>query len=189
MLRIKKRFGVVWQLIFYHDASGGWFDAETALCNNNEKLFSAIGLITSDYKHDGYYEYLIEYPELTDYIRWQQKVAIADTSASPTKEEIGYKKIHVEFTEREFDGIARSSRSESIFDGTSSAYTYWYSIGATKGYFEKQEFPGPYIGDTEKGVKFAYLWIRVPTKYLCTMNYQKCKSNSFVFYIICLLIS
>ena len=190
MIQLKKKYGALWQLIFYHDISGGLFNASTALVSNEEKRFSAIGMVTSSFKQNDYYEYLLEYPNFSGYNRWQQKIAIADTTSSQTKEDIGYKKIHVDFSEKDWGGIARSSQSATIFDGSPGVDKYyWHSIGATSYYYNKIQFPGLFYGSGEDGVQYVSLWIRIPQKYQCTFKYQNYETNRFALMLITLLIS
>ena len=190
MIQLKKKYGALWQLIFYHDISGGLFDANTALVSNEEKRFSAIGMVTSSFKQNNYYEYLLEYPSFSGYNRWQQKITIADTTSSQTKEDIGYKKIHVDFSEKDWGGIARSSQSQTIFDGSPGVNgNYWYSIGATQYYCNKIQFPGLCYASNTDGVQNVSLWIRIPQKYQCTFKYRNYEANRFALMLIALLIS
>ena len=190
MIQLKKKYGALWQLIFYHDISGGLFNASTALVSNEEKRFSAIGMVTSSFKQNNYYEYLLEYPGFSGYNRWQQKIAIADTTSSQTKEDIGYKKIHIDFSEYYWGGITRSSESQTIFDGSLGVNGYyWYSIGATEYYCNKIQFPGLFYASDDDGVQNVSLWIRIPQKYQCTFKYRNYETNRFALMLIVLLIS
>ena len=189
MIQLSRKYGALWQLIFYHDISGGLFNNETALCNNEPKKFSTIGMITADFQHGGYYEYLLQYPEVPGYNRWKQKIAIADTTMEQKSDDIGYKKVHIDFGKLDWGGLSRSlSTCCTVFDGSpgigNANNWYWYAIGSTAYYSQKKLIPGPGNDEYPDGytVNYVYLWIRVPPKMICSLNnHRKSLLTSLLF--------
>ena len=109
---LKNEFGAIWQLLFYHDTSTGkFFDDTTINFVNDEFRYSTIGGISQSYKVNGYFEYLLEYPDEPHYNRWKQRINLKDTTNMQTSEDIGYKPIHIDFNgpgeDGKFGGIAR----------------------------------------------------------------------------------
>ena len=160
----KLLYGVTWQLIYYHNiVTGTLFNSTSAYSISNEYQYSIIGSIGQNYKKDGYFEYLLEYPELGGYNRWKQKIDIKNTVSTQTPNDIGFTPIDIRFNNPTFGGISKSNSKYSIFDGTPAAgdstHNYWYSIGPLDKYYQINQFPGPYYGQHEEGVTLCYLWI------------------------------
>ena len=172
---IKKEYGANWLLIFHHDISTGQlFDEEKIRNAHDRYLYSIIYNVSGKYKENGYFEYLLEYPEVEGYNRWLQKIDIASTDKTQTSADIGYKGIHISFNGNHWGGISRSnSELCTIFDGSPGIGTidnnYWYSIGAIRYYFDTFTFPGVLIeGDIRKGIQECFLWIRIYDHYKCS---------------------
>jgi hypothetical protein len=174
MIKLKRQYGALWELIFYHDITGGLFSASAALCSNNEKLYSIIGMIGDDYKNGEYFEYLLEYPEVPGYNRWKQKIAIANTTPGQTSADIGYKGVKIDFSDAQWGGIARSTTTCcTVFDGSPGDNNgFWYSIGATAYYDSRTQYPGPVYASQTDGVKYSLLWIRVPPRLLISCSHK-----------------
>ena len=172
MLRFKKAHGATWELIFYHDITNGdIFDDNLALLSNDAKRFSIIGTINDNFKHNGYFEYLLEYPEVPGYVQWKQSIDIARTTSTQTSEDIGFRKIHSDY--KYFHGLSRSTESTATtFDGSPATIGYWFSIGA-KAYYCGVAFAGPCYKTSTNGVHFCYLWIRVPPRYVCSVSLNR----------------
>ena len=164
----KYKFSAAWQLIFFHNSTTGLFFDETKIQSiDDDHRYSIMGSINEKYKRNGYFEYLIEYPEVPGYNRWKQQKSIADTEVSDNATDIGFKPIHIDFHNREtpFEGLSKSNTRYTIYDGSpakgASNSGFWFSIGATGKYNQKNQFPGPYYGTVEDGVTLCYLWIKV----------------------------
>ena len=188
MLRFKKDHGATWELIFYHDyTAGDKFNDDLALLSNDEKRFSIIGLINENFRHNGYYEYLLEYPEVPGYIQWRQSIDIASTTSTQTSKDIGFIKLHADYPG--FEGLSRSTEpAATTFDGTPGSYGYWYSVGAKVDYFGTQ-FPGPEYAGQRDGVHYCKLWIRVPPRYLYSPSLKRNTFSKSALVIMLLILS
>ena len=162
--------GANWLLIYYHNSETGlFFDNDSASFINNEYQYSIIGSITERFKHNGNFEYLLEYPEQNGFNRWKQKIHISDTNELQTPEDIGYTPVHIDFTQKYnnigFGGLSKSNSIRTVFDGSpangASSDNYWFAIGPKEKYYNKNQFPGPYYGEYADGVTKCYLWIRI----------------------------
>ena len=175
----KEQYRAGWKLIYFHDillgGSDSLFNVETALQIDTEDRYSIIGTITERYKTNGYYEYLLEYPERNGYNRWRQTIDIASTKPEQTKDDIEFKKIHLDFPGGSFGGLSRSTSINTIFDGSpgvgGTETDYWFSIGPTALYYQKIQFPGPPNGAI--GVTKCFLWIKLFD------IHASCKSSTF----------
>ena len=182
-----KYFGLAeWLLIFYHDISTDkYFTHNTIFLVNTTYTYSILGSIHENYKINGFYEYLLEYPDEPNYNRWKQRVNIKDTTNTQTSKDIGYKPIHIDFAPQdgEFGGIARSDKpAEAIFDGTPGVAGHWFTIGALEHYISHYQMAGFYNGvDYKVGVRKVKLWIRIP-KECQTFEYNFCIYGSNLVY-------
>ena len=183
-----------WLKIFYHDSSNkNWFtsDEELLHCNEEDK-YSIFEYISPDFKINDYYEFLLEYPGLSGYNNWKQKILPTQAFESITTD-IGYtcepeEGCSCQWTIKSWKGLKRSSKtSYSFIDGSQSS-EYWFTIGAKMAYKSQNKFPGP--GETVTNVS---LWIRVPPKlFLEKSNIITCNKyfhlikikSAFIFIII-----
>ena len=157
-----------WLKIFYHNCTNGKYfnkdKPEEIQYINEEDKFSILGLITDDFKvENGYYEFLLKYPEHPGgYNHWQQK-----GFPLTTKEEndIGYHLCdgcEITWDGRDWRGLAKSNRtSETFIDGSNSNY-WFYAIGAMhSNYNHPVQIPGPVLNTTEITVYSVYLYLRI----------------------------
>ena len=181
-------YGEKWQLLFHHlvNEENVHFEAnELLFYNNNNNKFSALMFLTEKAKFHGYFEFLLQYPEISLNYHWKQKINPLDTDQ--TKEnDIGFKKISVPDS---FKGLAKSSEPEKTFlDGTpglneENSSNWWWSIGSLTNYPDANSFPGPPRSSFGKrlGVKEVYLWLRVGYESpITTFFYTRPKISCFV---------
>ena len=114
------------------------------------------------------------------YWHWKQKINPLDSSQN-TSTGVGYyvdQSLHVSWTGFDFQGISlSSSQSQTFFDCSYEADTWYYTIGAKcqyKSYTNK--FPGPLIGESEADsvVSEVYLWIRVTPEAITRLRLRTC---------------
>ena len=165
-----------------------WFDNDTALNVENEYQYSRIGMINNKYKHFGYYEYLLEYPEYKGFNRWKQAYHMAETNQQQTSEDLDYHKVEAHYTNGSFGGLSRSlSYRNTTFDGSpgigSDQVRFWYAIAPYTYYKQEQNrFPGP----SPHTVTLCYLWIRVYPLTNNAYKNTKCLLKSFLLYAMSL---
>ena len=192
-LVIKRKYGIRWILIFFHDSSTGKFYNDTTAYHyvnpDDPYMYSIIGDMRYKHRYRGSYEYLIEYPALSGYNQWIQTIDIGSTSSDQTASDIGYKDLHIDFPHRDFYGISKSlSTKYTVFDGSphlgNTNDNYWFSIGAKEGYSNETDFPGPQYAGNYDGVQKCLLWLRANTITIRQIISLKIISRcAFAFYL------
>ena len=184
----KHDYGADWQLIFYHNATGKVFFEKNSQCLlfcNETQRFSTLGILTDNFKINGYFEFLIEYPERSSFYRWKQK-------KNPTKHDsdVGFVPIHVPSTTYEFNGLAlsASSRDCTFLEGNIGTGSWYFSIGCYGPWLSDDWFPGPclQVGNSQVGVSLVKLYVRVRRSISCKIG-RKTMFN--IFLMIFLLLS
>ena len=176
--RFKYDLNVYWMKIFHHNSTGNiYFNSKSeALSCNSEKKFSLLGNLGEYDKIDGFFEFLLEYPELSGYNRWKQEVnplLIAENSnLSPAT---GYQPISISWNGSFWGGLVKSSHSDTFLDGSTNIEYYWYSIGQLFDYKNTGGFPGP----NNIIVKECILWLRISPN-----NINHCSKLSNLSYIL-----
>ena len=184
----KKQFGVDWHLIFHHNAKENVYftkNSEKLLFCNETQRFSILGTLTNNYKINGYFEFLIEYPEISYLIHWRQK-------KNPIKynSDIGFVPLHVPLTSNKFVGLALSNyyNGSTFLHGNVGSNSWFYSIGAYHGWLSDGSFPGPNIADENKnsiGVFIVSLYVRIRRFISCKiMRKQKFNVELMIFLLI-----
>jgi hypothetical protein len=118
-------------------------------------------------KNVGKYEFLLEYPELGESNRWQQKNNPLEEVEKIDGQYFveGYNPIKIDLNGSWWGGLVLSSFTCSLLDG-SVGVSYWhYAIGQLDcAYHEKYVMPSDF-----REVNKTLLWIRVGN-YRCTNN-------------------
>ena len=141
---INRELSTYWQLIFHHNsATGQWFkdEREAKLCNKKEK-FSVLARIDDRYKIAGYFEFLLLYPEIDDYLQWKQE--LNPIHAHPS-DDIGFALIHKNWeNSKDFEGFTLSDSNYTYIEGQASQEQWFYSIGQYHQYEDLvNRIPGP----------------------------------------------
>ena len=136
---------------------------------NEVDKFSILGLITDDFKvENGYYEFLLKYPEYPGgYNHWQQKYFPLTTKE---ENDIGYHLCDgckITWDGHDWRGLAKSNRTnETFIDGSNSNY-WFYAIGAMhSNYDHSVKIPGPVLNIKEITVYSVYLYLRITDEML-----------------------
>ena len=168
-LEFKTFLNKKWLKIFYHDVTGGvYFDnEEEALFSNTPQKFSILGLITSDFKINNYYEFVLEYPGIEGYNHWKQSIFPRDVQES-LETSSGFtcdvsEGCSCSWTGKSWRGLSRSATPNYTFlDGSFHPQQWWFAIGARIGTDNGIAIPGPAGGSFEAGkpVYMVKLWIR-----------------------------
>ena len=182
-IQTKVHSGKNWLKIFSHEMiENNYFTSEKELqLTNNDGKFSIIGAIDESFKVNGVYEFLLEYPDISDnYNQWNQTVFPLDSiKYNP---DIEYKKIQV-FWDVNFFGLSRSNEPKSYIDGAIDG-NWYYAIGAKKSHDVENQFPGPcYQIDSSTGfcingtsVSKVNLWIYSPLHSIANLMMNPCKN-------------
>ena len=188
LIHVQDKADKTWLKVFYHNSDNGdWFtEEEDLLYINSQNRFSIFGFINQYFKIDGYYEFLLEYPEFPlQYNNWKQAYFPLDVSQSSSSY-VGYtldETCHCSWTLSSFGGYSRSSQTtETFLDASYKEENWWYTIGAKKTYsIFNNQFAGP-VDDQNIGypVSKVTLWIRITPELLRYLTYRSCCSSRFL---------
>ena len=147
--------GSVWGRIFNHNISGGTnlFGSNQGIKLRESGKYSLLYLLNSDdFKSDGKYEFLLEYPleYPGQYNRWTQT-----SNPNQSSSVSGYNAIHLDWTGNRFGGIMLKNAECYLKCDTDSIY-WFYAIGSRIAW--KNGMPGP--GSTT-AVQEVSLYIRL----------------------------
>ena len=157
----------IWLLLFHHDVTIGDFfysHEEGKRClNYTGGKYSILYTLNKEYRINGKFEFLLEYPEINKSNQWRQSNNPLHQPLIYNKNVTGYTPIDIQMTDNAWCGLyyhASSALLAGSYDGR-----WHYAIGATNKEFFPC-FPGP--GTSSKIVS---LWVRVrgePNK--CTLR-------------------
>ena len=194
----KQHKGYLWRKVFYHNNTNGEHgfanEAEAKYCINDPNKYSILSTIDSRYKFDGVYEFIIEYPELGTYNRWQQKdnpLEIKEDLHSATV--LGFKPIETYAGNPKWGGLSKTIYDSRfgwipcLLNGIPSSTSWFYAIGQYKNIYwtigtgEKRFYSIPSNRDP---VSEVVLWIR--TTRVNTFNNAYMRKSFFLYTCILL---
>ena len=186
LIHIDRKYNATWLIIFHHrvhDENDFFTDSEFEFSNSKNK-FSLWGLITKDYRVDGYYEFLLEYPHLEGYNSWKQSKYPLDVNESVDDGNYnGYleSESDIKWNGSGWHGLSKSNHIKTILDGCKELNHFWFSIGAKANYsdgYGNMLIPGPSTSEG-KGEKVNEVAV-----YLRILNYiyLTCNQNSQLLY-------
>ena len=155
--------GIHWILVFHHDSSTGKYFVQNSFdyLYVKEKYKYSILSHLEEYRLDGGFEFLLEYPELSyeEYNHWYQ-TSNPTTSSSVSDYEIR----NISWTVNKWYGLSLSSSPrEAFIDGSSE--NWHYALGAYGEWFPgEKNFPGPYnsAGPGKEIIHEVFLWVKIP---------------------------
>jgi len=166
LYEIKEAYGRKWLKIFYHDTMTGiYFDSFShAMFSQDPNRYSIFSLITSSFKTEGYYEFLLEYPELSGFNQWRQNNLPWQEEKIPSQIAGGYTPISISWNSSYWGGLVRSNDyhttvygSITLLDGSPGTDLWYYAIGCINPSVHwHPNMPGP-----NSAVKVARLWLRI----------------------------
>ena len=182
--QIKNFLGLNWLLIFYHDSHGALFfnekEAHYSIQKNKFSLFDKIS-DSFQFENESYvrvYEFLLEYPELEGFNRWQQVLFPSDPRTRD--QPLGYNPLNITWPNSYFEGMALSNQTNLTFiDGSPKSDTTWhFAIGSYQAYTYADKFPGPCLSNgCPESFYYVKLWLRMEDfsllKYLNPI-FQRC---------------
>ena len=173
-----------WLLLFYQNSPNGENhfanEGEALYFVGNDNKYSILSCLNPKFKIRGFYEFMIEYPDLNAHNRWKQKVNPLDITED-FKEQVvsGYTPIDVQFNNNSWGGLIRTgkvfhySEPPSLLNG-SPGVNYWYfAIGVYQGityYYDPHlqyysNIPGPGVPTNS-----VILWLRLAKNSDCTIQ-------------------
>ena len=166
LVTVKFHDGRPFLKIFYQytNSSSDFFqpDDDFEFINTRNK-FSIFKYINHEFKYNGYYEFLLEYPSVDGYNRWLQSVFPTETNDSSA---IGYleTKSSCSWTGKYWGGLFKSSvPTYTYLEGSTDSEKFWFAIGSKKFFDQESYFPGPGVfGDDGIIVQQVNLYIFTP---------------------------
>ena len=164
-VQTKRENGASWARVFYHNNRGG----STLFANETEAKsvdvsykYSALGTLDNYKDTTGNWEFMLQYPEIKGkYNRWKQTgnpatttIANGDGSANAP----GYSAVHIDWNYDYWGGLTKSTAPETFLNGSVGMGTWFYAIGAYKGWYGG--IPGPNDTAVFQGTE---LWARIDT--------------------------
>lgn len=170
-------YGLNWVRIFHHNSRYGYFEniGNALFSPKKSQKFSVLGSLCNDFKINDVFEFLLEYPEIDESLRWNQTVnPLEETNV------VNYEPINVSSKFSSFRGLARSGdKRKSLLDGTphNSYENWWFSVGAMV-----NEFNGKvpvYLNGTKAFSTYVInLWLKIESfdkiKILPILSPYKC---------------
>ena len=159
----------IWLLVFHHDVTIGEFfvsQEEGKKCfNYTGGKYSILYSLNNEYRINGKFEFLLEYPEKNKSNQWRQSNNPLRQSMIYNKNVTGYQPIDIQMSQAAWGGLYVKPAGSSTLIAGSINGLWHYSIGTiNKEYYPC--FPGP---GTDS--KIVSLWVRVrgePNK--CTLR-------------------
>ena len=164
-VQTKRENGASWARVFYHNNRGG----STLFANETEAKsvdvsykYSALGTLDNYKDTTGNWEFMLQYPEIKGkYNRWKQTgnpttTTVANGTGSETAP--GYSAVHIDWNYDYWGGLTKSTAVETFLNGSVGKGTWFYAIGAYKGWYGG--IPGPNDTAVFQGTE---LWARVDT--------------------------
>lgn len=154
-----------WVPLVLHNINGGnqYYStvAEALHCDTDGKISN---LYLFQQTHDifkdslGYYEFILEYPELNNYQRWKQTSNPVTTYDAVSN----YTPIHISWTKDNWGGMARqnssiNTKTSCLLSGGIGTANWWYALCSYANY--QGGIPGP---NSTVVTTFIYFYVRVP---------------------------
>jgi len=162
----KNAHGRTWVMIFNHDIDqGGYFNNfSDAMYSLNPHKYSIFQLISPDFITDGYFEFLLEYPDVSGFNQWRQDLLPWNNTEVNDENAKGYQGISISWNASQWGGLVLSNNYYSatynvstLLDGSAGHVNWWYAIGCINPSSLYEGFmPGP-----NELVKKACLWMRI----------------------------
>lgn len=163
--------GSQWARIFWHDVSTNavfFTDSSEARDCNLSNRFSKLAYL-SDYIYGDRFEFMLCYPKYstTKYNRWTQTLnplnIERDTNSIQTVATMGYKAVHIDFTDHWFYGVGMSSNSNTYMDCEVGHGDWFGALGVYSATAYSGGLPAPTETGMSANQKEVELWVRVNT--------------------------
>ena len=150
--------GASWLKIFYQDADlGNFTEVDQAKSCNETGKFSILEKARDMHHYwSDKYEFLLEYPSLQGFNRWQQSIYPLDASNDDVGE---FFNVSCSWTVNYWKGLQRYTNGCALLEGSIGNYRWYYAIGMKVNCH--RDWPHYFPGPSGKQSK-VYLWMRVP---------------------------
>ena len=149
--------GSTWARIFHHNsAKGKLFNQKKALFSLEKDRFSLLKRLDDDFKHDGMFEFVLEYPQYSHILHWKQD---KNPIYLNYNDDFNIEKLDSTSSYSSFYGLTLSKSSNTFLDGSSKDDVWHFAIGAYKSWPRENLFPGPRKNDNN--YSFVNLYVRI----------------------------
>ena len=152
-------------LIFHQNTvNKDFFTSETEfLFVNSIDKYSIFGYIDDDFKINDVFEFIMEYPEASQYGHWTQNTN--PIHATPNQD-VGCQEINSTWKkEPSFVGLHQSNRKEAFLEGTdrlgSNNEECWYYAIGQKTAWNQNILPSFYLSALTFPIHEVFLWLRI----------------------------
>ena len=185
------------KLIFRHHlaSSSDYFTSESEfLSTNSPNKFSILGEIQRNqeyYKSNGYFEFILEYPELKGCNHWLQKVFPTLAAAN---EDNGFFDLGSSYPNNGWHGLQKSSSTNTFLDGSPYSKYWYHPIGQKYEYAGNACLPHPNDdGSNSSSRNCIYdtsLFIVIPNKriFTCKRRVYLASINQLAIMIVLLIV-
>ena len=167
-----------WTLIFHHNLVDGIFPSNySAGFSQRRHRYSVLSRVNDNFKIDGYFEFILYYPDIEEYCQWKQNV---NPMVAPCGSDIGFEPVNctwdnfVPDPENNFTGLRLSPSEFTLLDGINDG-RWHYAIGITKLDTPKYYgMPGPIWYYKNVTINESYLYMRVNNPLLLPQLFSIC---------------
>ena len=191
---VKYLHGAYWLKVFHHDMSNGigFFDESEAIHTETKEKYSILDEIDSQFKINNKFEFLLIYPEETEYNRWKQINNPLDEIEEGQSVAKGYESIHYGLQNNRWGGLVKTSQETSrycLLNGTPSNITpgsFMFALGYRNGTVWSGKYTKLPAHTGARDYNEVYLWVRLPFRYSIFQkgNIFGSKSISILFIIL-----
>ena len=191
----ENQFGVSEQflLIFSQNTvEKDWFKSEEEFLHTDSIYkFSILKYIDDDFKTDGVFEFIMQYPERGQFGHWRQELNPLEAEQDSDINVIDLGSTWE--TEVTFIGLHQSNNGNCFIEGvntTTKNITDWYfAIGQKNGWSDTNRLPGFYLAPSTFAFHQVYLWLKITNLGLLDRIWKRhtCQSDISVahMYIHC----
>ena len=175
--------GASWLKIYYQDADvANITNIDEARSCNEKGKYSIIEEAQNIHHYwSDKYEFLLEYPGLRGFNRWQQSIYPLNASNNNVGEFVN---VSCSWTVNYWKGLQKSSFTCTLLEGSIGHENWYYAIGYKTGCSSgwPYYFPGPSTAQSK-----VYLWMRVPDikgAFDLSCKYVNHRFSNYMFIIV-----
>ena len=160
---------------------------------NTANKYSILKHIDDDFKINGLFEFIMDYPEIKEYGRWTQTKN--PLNAKPDEDVDVQEKESTWDKEVNFIGLHQSSLKTACFiEGTDAVSqntglpNWYYAIGQKIKWESTNYLAGPYYSNKKLNIHQVFLWLKIADLHLLKrIFHHHTQQNLFIFFKLSIL--